>query len=100
MYGVRGILKRSVSTHVTRNATTTIMPNAASASCHVKPGSALGIATLPTSGRVLFRAALAFHGHVGGIGRLGSLDPKPMGRKSKSCYVGGRLQRHVLRPSP
>jgi hypothetical protein len=30
---------------------------------------------------------------------MGPLDPKPMGRKSKSCYVGGRWRKHVLHAS-
>src|SRR5512132_3578207 len=40
MYGSRGILNRSVSTHVTRNAATAMMAKAARASCQLKLGSA------------------------------------------------------------
>jgi hypothetical protein len=50
MYGVRGILITSVSTQVTRNATTAMTPNAASPSSHVDPGSVPGMTTPPCAG--------------------------------------------------
>jgi hypothetical protein len=37
MYGVRGIRVRSVTTHVTRNATVDTVANATSAASQVKP---------------------------------------------------------------